>query len=56
MTPEQVDMIVVDILGDKMDLEIQKKISMTIRKTEKKYMTQIEKAEKMLESVEEIWG
>ena len=48
-------MIVVDVSGDGIDLEIQKNISKSIRKTERKYMAQIEKAEKMLQSLEEIW-
>lgn len=56
LTPEQVDMIIVDTSGNKADIDIQKNISKNIRRTEKKYTAQIEKAEKVLESVEEIWG
>ena len=55
LTPEQVDMIIVDITGEKADLNIQKKISQNIRKIEKKYVVQMEKAEEVLQSVDEIW-
>lgn len=55
LTPEQVDVIIVDNSGDKQDIKTQKKISKDIRKTEKKYMVQIEKAEEVLQSVEKIW-
>lgn len=55
LTPEQVDRIIVDIAGDKADINIQKKISQNIRKTEKKYISQIEKAEEVLQSVDDIW-
>ena len=56
LTPEQVDMIIVDNVGDKADIKKQKKISQSIRKAEKKYVTQIEKAEEVLHSVSEVWG
>lgn len=55
LTPEQVDMIIVDNTGNKADIKIQKKISRDIRKTERKYVTQIEKAEKVLQSVAGVW-
>lgn len=55
LTPEQVDMIVVDNAGDKRDIMIQKKISKDIRKREKKYILQIEKAEELFKSIDKIW-
>lgn len=55
LTPEQVNRIIVDHAGDKQDINVQKKISKDIRKREKQYILQIEKAEKLLESVDELW-
>lgn len=55
LTPEQVDMIIVDMTEEKADINVQKKISRGIRKIEKKYVTQMDKAEEILQSVDEIW-
>lgn len=55
LTPEQADMIIVDLTGDKADLNVQKRISQNIRNAEKKYVAQMEKAEKALQSVNEFW-
>lgn len=55
LTPEQVDMIIVDNEGEKQDVSVQKKISKDIRRREKKYILQIEKAEELLATVDEIW-
>ena len=55
LTPEQVDMIIVDNAGEKQEVNAQKKISKDIRRREKKYILQIEKAEKLLGTVDEIW-
>lgn len=55
LTPEQVNMIVVDNASEKEDVKVQKKMSKDIRKIEKRYKMYMEKAEKLLESVEEIW-
>lgn len=55
LTPEQVDMIIVDTTEEKADINVQKKISRDIRKIEKKYVAQMDKAEQILRLVDEIW-
>ena len=55
LTPEQVDMIIIDNAGEKQDINVQKEISKAIRRREKKYITQIEEAKELLETVDKIW-
>ena len=55
LTPEQVDVILIDIMLDKEGVDIQKKKSKSIRNIEKKYQKQIEKAEKTLIGIENVW-
>ena len=55
LTPEQVDVILIDIMLDKEGVDIQKKKSKSIRNIEKKYQKQIEKAEKTLIGIEDVW-
>ena len=52
---EQVDMIIIDNAGEKQDINVQKVISKAIRRREKKYITQIEEAKELLETVDKIW-
>ena len=54
LTPEQVDVILIDIMLDKEGVDIQKKKSKSIRNIEKKYQKQIEKAEKTLNNLMEL--
>lgn len=55
LTPEQVDLIIIDNAGEKQDINVQKEISKAIRRREKKYITQIEEAKELLETVDKIW-
>ena len=55
LSPEQVDMIIIDNAGEKQDINVQKEISKAIRRREKKYITQIEEAKELLETVDKIW-
>lgn len=41
--------------GEKQDINVQKEISKAIRRREKKYITQIEEAKELLETVDKIW-
>ena len=49
------DVILIDIMLDKVGVDIQKKKSKSIRNIEKKYQKQIEKAEKTLIGIEDVW-
>lgn len=44
-----------DNAGEKQDINVQKEISKAIRRREKKYITQIEEAKELLETVDKIW-
>ena len=56
LTPEQVDMIIIDNAGEKQDINVQKEISKAIRRREKKYITQIEEAKELLEYLKNTAG
>ncbi|MBQ9609013.1 MAG: N-6 DNA methylase [Lachnospiraceae bacterium] len=55
LTPEQVDMIIIDNAGSKKDINVQKRISKDIREREREYIFQVEKAKELLDSVDELW-
>lgn len=46
---------IIDNAGEKQDINVQKEISKAIRRREKKYITQIEEAKELLETVDKIW-